>query len=151
MEDAFLFRGQNSYTHALILNDDITFPFDWEMLESLAHEGFVLPPEKYDWCAFMVSRERYKQIGCFDQGFHPAYFEGWDYAYRMKLQNLPIVNTDKFTPLKYRYAQSLQKDPSVHDNFHKLQLKYITKWGGLKGQEQFTEPYNRNKPPCKKR
>tara|TARA_Y100000310_G_scaffold12159_1_gene12597 strand:+ start:685 stop:1338 length:654 start_codon:yes stop_codon:yes gene_type:complete len=139
LEEAFVF---GDFSHVLMLNDDIVFPLDWSVLEHYREEGFVIPPWKYHRCAFLIGRERYAEVGCFDQSFYPAYFEDNDYLYRMRLKELPVTVAEEFTPRTYRNSATIEMDPAVNSGFALLEMYYIRKWGGPPGAEQYDKPFD---------
>uniref|UniRef100_A0A7C3SNL8 Glycosyltransferase n=1 Tax=Dictyoglomus turgidum TaxID=513050 RepID=A0A7C3SNL8_9BACT len=106
----------------------------------------VSESENPNFAAFMVNKKFWKKVGEFDEGFFPAYFEDNDMHYRIKLAGLKAVC---YPPaLFYHYGSRTQNDlrypgglvPS--NQFLKNRDYYISKWGGMPGQEKFIHPFN---------
>ena len=138
------------HEYALILNDDIYLGrqeweinsfFDWleinlgiedkiGVINAITADFFVGPK---DWCAFIISKKCYEQIGEFDDRFFPAYYEDNDYAMRMKLMGKKLEIIPFLEPLVFRASDSMKKDSEIKGDESKK--KYIEKWGGLPGEE----------------
>jgi GT2 family glycosyltransferase len=84
-------------------------------------------------------------IGCFDENFFPIYYEDIDYYRRAALAGLPHVIVTS-TDIMHAGSKSLYTVPgnaAQHDiTFRRNQLYYEQKWGGDKGSERFTVPFN---------
>ena len=98
-----------------------------------------------EFSCFMISREGYEMIGDFDTKFYPAYFEDNDYHYRAKLLKQRLVKLN--TALYYHYgSRTIKENPDVEDvsnTFYLANERYfVTKWGGLPGEEKYTIPFN---------
>jgi hypothetical protein len=126
------------HEYALILNDDIYLGrqewslnsfFTWLEINPIA--DFFVGPK--DWCAFLISKKCYKQVGDFDERFLPAYYEDNDYAMRMKLMGKKIEIVPFLDPSVFRASESMKKDSEIKGEESKK--KYIEKWGGLPGEE----------------
>lgn len=132
------------YTHCLILNDDIEMVTKPDLLEKFIDDN---PADMYvspkGWSAIILPRDTFQKIGGFDTAFFPAYFEDNDYAYRLKLKGLKIVECPLLEPRVFRNSQTIAKDPSLNDKFGQNRELYIAKWGGLPGEEKYTTPYNK--------
>jgi GT2 family glycosyltransferase len=131
-------------THALILNDDIELCMTPYMLaEWLRVQTGRLFITLKDWSAFVIPRATWQDVGEFDEGFYPAYYEDSDYAYRMKLSGGGLVRSPQLSPQVYRDNSTAAKDPSIRVAAQKNRERYIQKWGGLPGQEKFIKPFNK--------
>jgi len=133
------------HEYALILNDDIYLGrqgwqidsfFTWldmQTLENgpLSRADFFVGPK--DWCAFIISKKCYEEVGEFDDRFFPAYYEDNDYAMRMKLMGKKIETVPFLDPSVFRGSESMKKDSGI--NGEESKKKYIEKWGGLPGEE----------------
>jgi hypothetical protein len=138
------------HDYALILNDDIYLGrqewainsfFDWlEMnlgiedkigVRNAITADFFVGPK--DWCAFIISKKCYEQIGEFDDRFFPAYYEDNDYAMRMKLMGKKLEIVPFLEPAVFRSSETMKKDSEIKGEESKQ--KYIEKWGGLPGEE----------------
>lgn len=94
---------------------------------------------------FMITPDTIKQIGWFDEGFFPAYFEDNDYHYRIKLAGAyAIANT---TAVFIHYGSRTQNQsssaPMVPGELFRKNADYFAqKWGGPPTRETFTKPFN---------
>lgn len=105
--------------------------------------------------SFVMSEEMISKVGLMDENFYPAYCEDNDHRYRMKLAHL----TWKQFPLKasHKVSSTLHSNQkfelSNQKTFHKNIEYYIEKWGGDRGQEIYTTPFNSGAPidywPCR--
>jgi GT2 family glycosyltransferase len=68
----------------LIVSDDVTWPAGaLEMFANQADEDrLVLSGTWPHWCAFAIGMRVVQQVGLFDEGYFPAYFEDNDYMRR---------------------------------------------------------------------
>lgn len=145
---------QRKYDYALLLNDDIGLGRkERELLqytESINHLRQDIPHQKDDigiivsekqWSVILIPKETFFKVGFFDDQFFPAYFEDNDYAYRMKLKGLKVHTTPYLNPAYYQQSMSMQKDQELANGFMKNRQRYIDKWGGLPGEEKFTQPF----------
>lgn len=96
--------------------------------------------------AFMINKKLIKEVGWFDIGFHPAYFEDNDMHYRIKLAGLEAICCPQ--SLFYHFASKTQGDPrypggfTSNEEFARCRNYFIQKWGGMPGKETFTHPFN---------
>lgn len=136
----------NGYNYFLILNDDIILKKDEESIYSIilknGSDKFIRSEEFYNWSAFILSKNIYLSVGRFDVGFERCYFEDNDYEYRIKLENIPIVYEKELNAEVYRNSMTIQKEPYLN-NFNNNMNYYISKWGGMPKEEQYTTPFNR--------
>ncbi len=133
--------------YALILNDDIYLgKFEHEItdcINKLSDEAMLVNPGT--WCSFVLPARTFGRIGEFDENFKIAYFEDNDYSYRLKMAGTPHFSTMGISPLKYENSMSVKKDPSLNKMFEPNHQYYMEKWGGDRGQEKFTKPFNGKK------
>lgn len=134
-----------NHEHALILNDDIVLDGNEGSINKIISDR--QKPLYFDvcplsWCAFIISKKAFNEIGEFDKSFFPAYFEDNDYSYRIKLKGKRIVHNMNIIPKVYRQSQTMEKDETIRKAYRENQRRYIGKWGGLPEQEKFTKPYN---------
>jgi GT2 family glycosyltransferase len=94
-------------------------------------------------CVFLVRRNVLDQIGPFDEGFWPAYFEDVDFHRRMNFAGVRVMSVDD---VAYEHAHSAtlkaasaSEQAQHHETFKRNQQRYISKWGGLPGHETLTE------------
>ncbi len=97
-----------------------------------------------DFSCFMLKKETINRIGYFDPKFYPAYFEDNDYHYRIKLQGLRGVKTNR--ALFFHYGSRTMKDNAgvkevVNLGYNANKEYYKRKWGGYPGEEKFHKPF----------
>jgi glycosyltransferase involved in cell wall biosynthesis len=99
--------------------------------------------EHPDFSCFMIRPSTIDEIGWFDEGFKPAYFEDNDYHYRIKLSGKTAEATTR-APF-YHYGSLTQNSQAggvvPGDKFEANRNFYAKKWGGIPGGEQWTMPY----------
>lgn len=95
-----------------------------------------------DWALFAQSRECTDRIGWYDEGFRPAYYEDQDYSYRLRLAGMPRrkvpVGATHVCSATIAVARNISSEVSA--------LYYRAKWGGMPGEERFTEPFGGSPP-----
>ena len=132
--------------HGLILNDDIYLgKKEEEVLEWINNEfeeDFAVTHK--NWCAFILPINTFFDVGEFDTKFFPAYFEDNDYARRMSLKDKLMLHTAFLNPEIYRNSMTIEKEPELNSRFMANKNLYISKWGGVPGEEIFSNPYNAN-------
>lgn len=155
-------RGNVFYKKAIILNADCEVPPD-------TFERVLEPPSPVIMCAFgfgcfRLDAEIFEKVGPFDEAFYPVYFEDSDYRYRLKLAGIPIiewpfVEKERLTFGRARYTTGFAHGWRHDDGrgyqgwtndkltwfYRRWELnrdRFIAKWGGLPGEEKFTEPFN---------
>lgn len=148
---------QNTEGIRIICNDDIIFAPDalehW--LAAYDSSQIVCPDSLVGsnaFSAFTMPDEVVEKVGLFDEAISPnyAYLEDNDYAYRMKLFGMEIKSAPGVL-LKHGESSTLKafspgQQQDHHRRFRQAQVNYFMKWGGLPGQEAYTEPYNGAKP-----
>jgi GT2 family glycosyltransferase len=98
--------------------------------------------------AFVMSDEMVSRVGLMDENFYPAYCEDNDHRYRMKLAGL---TWDRF-PLEAEHviSSTLHSRKEFEERnkytFSQNIKYYIEKWGGDRGMEVFTTPFNSGAP-----
>lgn len=102
------------------------------------------------WDTFVVNPIVFSDVGFFDEGFYPAYFEDNDFAYRMDIKNKDKVG---YIPanLQHLGSETLKRLPGdvklKHQRYFALNReRYAVKWGGPPKQEIFLIPWN-GEPP----
>ena len=76
----------------MISNFDVAFP-PGALAEfaELSHLGrIVVSGEEASWCVFTIGSEVVEQVGLFDEGIHPAYFEDLDYLRRCEAHGVDV-------------------------------------------------------------
>ena len=132
-----------NHENALILNDDIYLGKKTNDINKLIEKNNQFITATPDWCAFIISKAIFQNVGAFDECFFPAYYEDNSYAYRMKLKGVSHLRTPYLNPEIYRVSQSIEKDKSLFDYRTKNKQLYIEMWGGLPEREKFTKPFNK--------
>lgn len=97
---------------------------------------------------FLLKKKGFCEIGPFDKKFYPGYYEDNDYAYRMRLRGYSIVTVDAATydhigssTIKTYDTQMMRQH---HYDFTKNAQYYRSKWGGMPGEEKYTEEFGFN-------
>ena len=96
--------------------------------------------------SFMINRKMIKEVGYFDKGFFPAYFEDNDMHYR--IQKAGLVALCCPASMFYHFASKTQTDFrysggfTSNTQFTASQRYFVDKWGGLPGKEKFDKPFN---------
>lgn len=131
----------------LVLNDDIILKAGENEIEALItkhNDGntFVRSQEFYNWSAYILNKTIFEKVGDFDENFVKCFFEDNDYQYRMKLNKVNILYSEKLNAEVYRNSSTIQKEPLLGD-YIANQEYYIGKWGGTPGYEIYLTPQNR--------
>jgi len=141
----------------VICNDDNSlYPYALQELENMVKENPTHPffGSAGNGFSFFAIRPKLaiKTVGYFDEGFYPAYYEDNDYHYRMKLQNIDFICSDKQLyemGLNGNSSQTLNGSQTpqqikdyINAGFLSNQYRYICKWGGLPNNEKFIIPFN---------
>jgi hypothetical protein len=132
--------------YALIVNDDVELGYGLgEVAELLKSVKFGFIQSELNFSVFLISKEFYKEVGRFDEGFYPAYYEDSDYIYRMSLLKRTRGISKKLNPINPRVSQTYEKAPDlVNKSLVANRERYIKKWGGLPLMEKFTLPFDGN-------
>lgn len=129
------------YEYALILNDDIYLGKTSAQVMALVEKKrarFIRATP--DWCAFVLHKSVYEEVGPFDECFYPAYYEDKSYEYRMKLRGIPTLKHPELNPIIYQSSKTLEKEPSILEAAKKNKKLYIQMWGGEPGKEKLKQP-----------
>jgi GT2 family glycosyltransferase len=132
-----------NHEYAMILNDDIYLGREQWQVDCLVRDydlDFFCTTK--DWCAFILPKRTFELVGEFDGEFFPAYYEDNDYHYRMKLLNLELSKLPFLNPILFKSSQTIDKEPSINDNFLKNKQRFILKWGGEPNSETYKSPFN---------
>ncbi len=135
----------------LIANDDMVF-FEHTISDFLqAYESNLGDfywaagvPQHNMFSCFMLTDNLVKSIGVFDEVFYPGYFEDNDYFRRMILADKKIVPV--YTEISHFGSATVKNFSNEqlmkhHRNFNKNKNYYVSKWGGLPGEETFDTPF----------
>jgi hypothetical protein len=92
----------------LISNFDVEWGGDSLKMfaESSSPDKLLLSNGAPNWCAFSIGWKIIDQVGLFDEGLHPAYFEDTDYERRIKALNLNLENS--FIPIAHDNSSTLK-------------------------------------------
>jgi GT2 family glycosyltransferase len=140
--------------YIVISNDDITLGPDTlkkmvEAAEAKPEIGLIVT---CGWSLFLQKKWVAEKIGYYDEAFWPAYFEDGDYAYRLKLGGVPW--TEVADPAVHHEGSATIRAFNEHKMFEHGQTfeanarYYYDKWGGIPGEEKFTEPKKERKGPA---
>jgi GT2 family glycosyltransferase len=130
--------------YAIILNDDIYLGRkDWEVDNLLTNFQKDFYVTMQDWCAFIMPKKTFKEVGEFDGEFFPAYYEDDDYKYRMKLKGKNIFQIPFLNPFLFQNSQTIEKEPSFRPLIENCKKRFIEKWGGEPNHEKFKTPFNK--------
>lgn len=133
----------DTFENVLVLNDDIYLgKTEEQIINFIDNNEFSLATTTLTWCAFIISKKTFLEVGSFDEKIFPAYFEDNDYAYRLKLERKPHTCHEFLNPETFINSGSIAKDPSLNLNFEKNRQYFIRKWGGEPGKETFLQPFN---------
>lgn len=133
-----------THEYAVIMNDDVYWGRkEYEVANVIRDYDKWLYTNPIDWSIFIICRKTFDRIGEFDEGFYPAYFEDNDYLYRLKLSGISEFKIPFLLPIIHRKSSTMEKDITIHEQFHKCKERYIQKWGGEPNQEKFKTPFNK--------
>lgn len=92
--------------------------------------------------AFMINRKCWEEVGEFDEGFFPAYYEDNDYHYRIKLAGLKAVTLP--SAIFYHYGSRTQNESESKPiaNSGDTGKYFFRKWGDMPGRELYKNPFN---------
>jgi len=145
-------KAFGKYNYALILNDDIYLKSNEFELNSIVdymsnnNVDFFSCEKQFDWSAFLISKRCYQTVGIFDDNFVPAYLEDCDYMHRMNMHaKCGLIKYDcvpSLNPTLFRRSSTLELEPSLIKDYKEANLRYyVKKWGGVVGQEKYTEKF----------
>jgi GT2 family glycosyltransferase len=161
------FGDRNDVT--IILNDDLFFydgAFD-EFIDFILSEKRRLPDfavvmttgvesQKSDGgnvqkrvltlgACFAIGEGAVERVGYFDENFWPAYFEDFDYHYRLGLAAAPLL-WDERTLLEHQRSATVRRDRLIGllhpERLRRNEQYYVRKWGGLPDKETYVHPFN---------
>lgn len=147
-----LFHKTIDEDYIIIANDDLTLGYDAIRLlvesaeshpDDVIFTGEGLAGNAYS--LFLLKKEGFEKIGPFDERFYPAYLEDVDQDRRRQLLGYKFILVPGITfshvgsaTIKTYDAARMQE----HHNSHAANFQYYeAKWGGLPGQEKYTEPF----------
>lgn len=135
-----------------IFNSDLEFArSDFERLDAAMRESDLVLMGGFH--AFAVHRRVIKQVGWFDENYHPAYAEDNDFYHRVELSGLKI----KGIPSVKRHVGSatimLDHDLRARNDvtYPKNVEYHRAKWGGMMHEEVYQTPFNKPTGPAHER
>lgn len=150
--DAVSVAYQDTCPYVIIANQDIIFPDITELKNAAIKHGIAAAKTKQgepDFALFAVRpefiKEKFGTLRPFDEGFEGAYFEDNDFRYQCKLKGIEITTID----LDFKHFGSsvvkldLEAQKENEQRFRKNHIRYINKWGGIRGQETFKTAFNK--------
>lgn len=134
----------------VIMNDDASFrpgSSPSQLIKELDDDtAFVMG--EVGFAGFATHKAAIDRIGYFDEMFFPAYYEDNDFAYRAKLGGMNykgIIHCKiDHEGSKTQFWNGTGDDQRTvsHEQFRRNRDYYIRKWGGMPGEETFTEPFD---------
>jgi len=88
----------------MIANFDINWPAGamQSFVDLSGPDALVVSGEAAEWCVFTIGENVVQQVGLFDEGIHPAYWEDMDYLRRCAAHGVPITRSG----IKVNHANS---------------------------------------------
>lgn len=141
---------------ALLLNDDVIL--DDARTLTVLRDVYCLPEcrrqlrylKDRGFSAIVISRTIWEEIGAFDEGYWPAYFEDNDYHTRCKRAGIPWDDTQIATSHYLGGSATLRMAPGINaangTAFPMNRDRYLAKWGGAPGHEIFDRPWGSLEP-----
>lgn len=135
----------------ILANDDVVFAPDTvaELLrvaQSDPTAGIISPLGGERFALFLLRWAAYQEVGPFDEGFAPAYFEDNDYAWRLRVAGWTLGDA----PSHVRHGGSRtiatyagDRLEAHHRSHRANEARYVAKWGGMPGDERWRVPYGR--------
>lgn len=140
-------RGERA---VVISNDDAVFGPDTlsSVIEALAEAPIVLAESMV---LFGITKACVETVGWFDERFWPAYHEDIDYMRRVELAGLKEARVPK--PPHHEESATIRglsraSVQFIHDGEARNRAYYEAKWGGPKGAETFSVPFDGQAPPA---
>ncbi len=90
--------------------------------------------------ALALRRQTWEQVGDFDEGFYPAYYEESDYCYRARHQGIAIGVVPAAQVIHLFSGRGWQTDPTKHAaNQHRSRYRFVSKHFNEEQLKQFFE------------
>lgn len=119
----------------------------YEALRSGEHAGRAAVDTQLGWHLIAIARWALLEVGLFDEGFTPAYFEDTDWLYRAGLAGVPSPreNAGRFGFVEVdatcETGESIRLGLASPD-MTAQETRYLRKWGGPQGAERYRQPWN---------
>lgn len=139
--------------HIIIANDDVFVHTD--TIKALVEAAENTPRDIFfagsghsgnAFSLFLLKKKGFCEIGSFDKRFYPGYYEDNDYAWRMHLKGYNIITVETATydhigssTIKTYNQEEMEQH---HRDFSRIGQYYRSKWGGMPGEEKYTEEFN---------
>lgn len=105
------------------------------------------------WRCITLGCQTWEEVGYFDEGFYPAYFEDNDYIWRMRCAGILEQQGAKTKSLRLiPWIGALEagvvidahaiRNCDIKVDFVELEKRYCRKWGGKPGFEQWDKAYD---------
>ncbi len=80
--------------YVMVGSDDVTWPAGAlaGFAQVASEDSLVVSGTWPHWCAFALGMRVVQNVGLFDEGYYPAYYEDTDYERRMAEVELPVVH-----------------------------------------------------------
>ncbi len=144
---------ERGFDLCVILNDDINLALPL-ILRALvdaarANPRAVVEVAHCKMSAFVLAREVWDDVGEFDEGFWPGYYEDSDYQHRMRLHGIATVSVGA-KAVRHHGSATVQLDKEMekvntfcHRRNHE---RFRLKWGGEPGHETYDRAWNGGEP-----
>lgn len=100
------------------------------MIEAMGHS----------WHLIAIHRDMFEMVGLFDENFYPAYEEQIDFGHRQELLGVQAGYTTQWVnAMSWGHANHIWE---IHAPNPPLVEYYISKWGGIKGEEKWDKPFS---------
>lgn len=100
--------------------------------------------------AFALHRRVVREVGFFDENYHPAYCEDNDYHKRVQLAGLKMTNIQSVH--RHVGSATITLDLELRDRNNLTYPKNVeyhqAKWGGSMGHETYKTPFNKGEGPA---
>lgn len=103
---------------------------------------------------FIATPLAVEKVGMFDENFYPAYYEDGDHYYRSKLSGIRMegikavfVHGEHPNWGSHTIASDARLAEANKITFEMNKEYFISKWGGMNGEEKFTTPFNNAELP----
>lgn len=120
-------------------NDNRTDEADWDLLNAAEPKWQPGP----DFGLFATTRRLFDEVGRFDEGFNPAFFEDNDMHRRIQLAGF---EGGAYAPYWHLLNGTIRTDSErrgvvMNGGFEHSRGHYVRKWGGEPGHERYTVPF----------
>ena len=128
--------------HGHVFNTAVSVS-DLHGLSSFVPSLHYIPRPHPDFSCFRITKQAYRAIGPFDEGFYPAWFEDNDYHIRaaragIELQciDIPFYHLGGGT---MKRASNKDREEYYNPGFDRSKKRFFEKWGVLPGTTEYEE------------